>query len=139
MKTARITATAAIGLMLFIGISIMLAVLLASPSSQADAPSDTLNISPVSEVLTGYTLSAADETLPTPANCSGCDSPNIKRRFLYNGQWIDPATIPYVLSDWQITTLEQAYDGQMIRGAEMRTAMNGRDAAKNAITAGGVK
>ncbi len=74
-------------------------------------------------------------------SCEGGDAnaSHLHLARLYNGQWIDPVTIPYVLSDWQITELDQAYDGQMTRGAEVHNAVNGRDATKNAITTGGGK
>lgn len=85
----------------------------------------------------------APETLVNPgdrighASCEGGDADASHLHFarLYNGQWIDPETVPFVLSDWRVTSLDQQYDGKMIRGNDSREALNGRDDGKNGLLA----
>ncbi len=54
---------------------------------------------------------------------------------MYNGQWIDAVSIPYILSGWQIVPAEQEYDGNMVRGSESREALDSRNEYKNAVVA----
>ncbi len=54
---------------------------------------------------------------------------------LYNGQWIDLSTVPFVLSGWQISSADREYDGKMTRGSETREALDTRNDFKNAIVA----
>ncbi len=70
-------------------------------------------------------------------SCEGGDADASHLHFarLYNGQWIDPQTVPIVLSGWNILPLDQMYDGKLVRGSEEREAVNGRDQTKNAIVA----
>ncbi len=70
-------------------------------------------------------------------SCEGgnADASHLHFARLYNGQWIDPNTVPFILSDWHIDTLVQEYDGKMTRDADTREAVNGRDESKNAIVA----
>lgn len=68
-------------------------------------------------------------------SCEGGDAnaSHVHLARLYNGQWIDPETVPFILSGWTVTSLDQQYDGKMTRGAESREAANGRDNSKNAV------
>jgi hypothetical protein len=70
-------------------------------------------------------------------SCEGGDADASHLHFarLYNGQWIDPQTVPFVFSGWIILPFEQAYDGKIVRGDEVRIAVNGRDPSKNAVVA----
>lgn len=54
---------------------------------------------------------------------------------LYNGQWIDPDTIPFVLSGWQVAPFDQEYDGALRRGSESHEALDMPNNHKNAVTA----
>ncbi len=54
---------------------------------------------------------------------------------MYNGQWIDTTTVPFVLSGWKIVPSEQEYDGNMVRGSESREAVDARNEYKNAVIA----
>lgn len=53
---------------------------------------------------------------------------------LFNGQWIGPDTVPFVMSGWTFTELGQEYEGKMVRGQESREACDCRDETKNAVT-----
>lgn len=68
-------------------------------------------------------------------SCEGGDSDASHLHFarLYNGQWIDPQTVPFVLSGWNVLTGDQQYDGKLVRGAEERIAVDGRDPSNNAV------
>lgn len=70
-------------------------------------------------------------------SCEGgeADASHLHFARLYNGQWIGAEMLPFVLSGWTILPAEQAYDGGMTRGAELREACNCRDEARNAIIA----
>ncbi|MCL4488819.1 MAG: LysM peptidoglycan-binding domain-containing protein [Chloroflexi bacterium] len=54
---------------------------------------------------------------------------------LYNGQWIDPVMVPFILSGWQIIPSKQEYDGTMQRGSESHEALNTRNDYKNLVVA----
>lgn len=53
----------------------------------------------------------------------------------YNGQWMDPWTVPYVLSGWQIMPADKDYDGTMVRGSESHEALDAKNDYKNAVVA----
>lgn len=70
-------------------------------------------------------------------SCEGgnADSSHLHIARLYNGVWIAPDKIPYVLSGWKIVGGDQEYDGKMSRGNETREACNCRDDSKDGVIA----
>lgn len=70
-------------------------------------------------------------------SCEGgdADASHVHIARMYNGQWIDPQTVPFVMSGWQITALDRQYDGTMERGGDKKEAHDGRDEGKNGIVA----
>jgi len=74
-------------------------------------------------------------------SCEGgnANSSHVHFARLYNGVWLSPETIPFVLSSWKIVGGDQEYDGKMSRGSETREACNCRDDLKDGIIADGGK
>lgn len=96
-----------------------------------------MHLAPTGRVNAGVQVNTGDR-LGHPS-CEGGDANASHTHFarLYNGQWIDPETVPFVLSGWQISSSILAYEGTMTRGSETREAQNGRVENKNAILADG--
>ena len=96
-----------------------------------------MHLAPTGRVSAGTQINTGDR-LGHPS-CEGGDANASHIHFarLYNGQWIDPETVPFVLSGWQITSSTQPYEGNMSRGSETREAQNGRVENKNTILADG--
>ncbi len=71
------------------------------------------------------------------ASCEGgfSNASHLHLARMYNGQWLDTVSIPFVLSGWQIVPDEQEYDGKMVRGSESREALDSRNEFKNAVVA----
>ncbi len=70
-------------------------------------------------------------------SCEGGTSESSHVHFarLYNGQWIEPNLAPFVLSGWQVTQVDQEYEGKLTRSNEAREACNCREDPKNGIVA----
>jgi murein DD-endopeptidase MepM/ murein hydrolase activator NlpD len=94
-----------------------------------------LHVASAGRVAAGARVNAGDRIGHPSCEGGTSESSHIHFARLYNGQWISPETVPLILSDWRITSLEQEYDGMMSRGAETREACNCRDDLKNAIIA----
>jgi murein DD-endopeptidase MepM/ murein hydrolase activator NlpD len=94
-----------------------------------------LHIASAGRVVAGTQLNAGDR-IGHPA-CEGgeADTSHLHFARMYNGQWIGAEILPLTLSGWTIMPAEQAYDGTMSRGTEMREACNCRDDPKNGIVA----
>ncbi|MBI3537440.1 MAG: LysM peptidoglycan-binding domain-containing protein [Chloroflexi bacterium] len=70
-------------------------------------------------------------------SCEGgsADASHLHFARLYNGQWIEPTSAPFILSGWSVQLGDQEYAGTIARGAETREACNCRDDFKNGIVA----
>lgn len=54
---------------------------------------------------------------------------------MYNGQWMDPIVVPFILSGWQIIPAPREYDGELRRGSESHEALDTQNDYKNAVIA----
>jgi len=94
-----------------------------------------LHIAPNERAAVGAQLNTGDRIGHPSCEGGESDASHVHLARLYNGQWIGPESIPFVLSGWHITPLDQAYNGMMTRGAETREACNCRDDVQNGIVA----
>ena len=96
-----------------------------------------MHIASAGRAAVGLQLNAGDRIGHPSCEGGDADATHLHMARLYNGQWIDSNTVPFILSGWQVTESSQQYEGKIVRGAESREALNGRDASKNAIVANG--
>lgn len=70
-------------------------------------------------------------------SCEGgnANSSHVHIARIYNGVWIAPDKIPFILSGWKIVGGDQEYDGKMSRGNEVREACNCRDDSRDGVVA----
>jgi LasA protease len=94
-----------------------------------------MHMASTDRVTVGTQVNAGDHV--GHASCEGgtSNASHLHLARLYNGQWIDAVSVPYVLSGWQIVPAEQEYDGNMVRGSESREALDSRNEYKNAVVA----
>ena len=98
-----------------------------------------MHIASAGRAAVGLQLNAGDRIGHPSCEGGDADATHLHLARLYNGQWIDANTVPFILSGWQVTESSQQYEGKMVRGAESREALNGRDTSKNAIVADGTR
>ncbi|MBI3914691.1 MAG: LysM peptidoglycan-binding domain-containing protein [Chloroflexi bacterium] len=94
-----------------------------------------LHLAAAGRVGPGVVLNSGDKIGHPSCEGGNADASHLHFARLYNGQWIEPNAIPFVLSGWSIASADQEYDGQITRGAESREACNCREDAKNGIVA----
>lgn len=96
-----------------------------------------MHIANAGRVAVGTQVNAGDRIGHPSCEGGSADASHLHLARLYNGQWIDPDQVPFVLSGWVVIPLDQEYEGRFVRGSETREAFNGRDEAKNAMTTTG--
>ncbi|MCX7838380.1 MAG: LysM peptidoglycan-binding domain-containing M23 family metallopeptidase [Anaerolineae bacterium] len=94
-----------------------------------------LHIATTGRVGVGSIVNAGDRIGHPSCEGGEAEASHLHFARLYNGQWIGAEMLPFVLSGWTILPAEQAYDGRMTRGGELREACNCRDNARNALIA----
>lgn len=94
-----------------------------------------LHVATAGRVAVGTQVNAGDH-IGHPS-CEGGEAEVSHLHFarLYNGQWIGAEMLPMALTGWVVVPAEQAYDGNLTRGAEAREACNCRDDPMNGIVA----
>jgi len=93
-----------------------------------------LHVVPAEHVQPGTTLAQGD--LVGYASCDGgmADSSHLHIARRYNGEWIDASgPVPMVLSGWTAVAGLGAYDGELIKGNQVRQACECWEDAKNGL------
>ncbi len=94
-----------------------------------------MHMATIGRVTAGTSVNTGDHIGHPSCEGGTAEASHVHFARLYNGQWMDPTTLPFIVSGWAITSLDQEYEGNMTRNTETRPACNCRDDAKNGIVA----